>query len=97
MGKLFTHIRPTYDQPSLSLFFQELTRQVNSLSEGRLSSHYNSMSSSPVGEGYAKGDIVYNSNPTEEGPEGAKYIITGWMCTDGETPTFKELRCLTGG
>jgi len=97
MGKLFTHIRPTYDQANLSLFFQDVTRQVNSLSEGRLSSHYNAMSSAPVGEGYAKGDIVYNSNPSEEGAEGSKYIIIGWMCTDSQTPTFKELRIPTGG
>ncbi|MEW9697923.1 hypothetical protein [Paenibacillus sp. SI8] len=46
---------------------------------------------------WEKGEIIYNMNVTELGLDGSKYVVTGWMCTDGGTPgKWVELRCYTG-
>lgn len=43
------------------------------------------------------GDIIYNSNISELGTTGSKYIIRGWICTVSGTPgTWLEMRSLTG-
>lgn len=56
-----------------------IERQVNGLSEGALAARYNAMTAAPTTGTWAKGDIVYNSNPTSTG-----YI--GFVCTAAGTP-----------
>jgi hypothetical protein len=42
-------------------------------------------------------DTVINSNPSEQGAPGSKYVIYGWYCiTAGSPGTWVEMRFLTG-
>lgn len=51
----------------------------------------------PTGGSHAQGDEVLNSNPTELGTAGSKYVIRGWICTVSGTPgTWVQIRTLTG-
>ena len=72
--------------------------QVNTLSEGYLSASYTAQTAAPTTGNWSKGDFVRNSNPSEAGSAGSKYVLFGWECvTAGNPGTWKELRCLTGG
>ena len=79
---------------------QQLTEhatQVNLLSEGRMSAAYNAQTAAPTAGTYALGDFVRNSNPSELGAGGSKYVIHGWQCVLGGTPgTWVQCRFLTG-
>jgi hypothetical protein len=75
----------------------EIDRNVNLLAEGKLSANYNATTAAPTTGIYAKGDFLRNSNPSESGSGGSKYIIFGWICTVSGTPgTWNECRFLTG-
>lgn len=77
--------------------FREVANQVNALSEGTFTAHYQSATSAPTTGTAAQGDFVYNSNPTELGGAGNKYVIRGWICVAGGTPgTWLQSRFLTG-
>lgn len=81
----------------VSDLFRNHARQVNDLTEGRMAAITNSATAIPTTGTYAKGDVLRNSNPSEAGPTGAKYVIYGWLCTVGGTPgTWVELRIGTG-
>jgi len=58
--------------------FRDIARQVNGISEGKQSANHAAMSSVPTGGTWAVGDFVLNSNPTEAGSAGSKYIVHGW-------------------
>jgi hypothetical protein len=74
-----------------------VAQQVNGISEGRISACHTASTSAPTAGGYLVGDVVRNSAPAEAGTDGAKYVITGWVCTVGGTPgTWVEMRSLTG-
>jgi hypothetical protein len=46
---------------------------------------------------WEKGNFVWNTNPSELGTGGSKYVITGWVCvTAGEPGAWVESRALTG-
>ena len=46
---------------------------------------------------WRRGDIVWNSTPSEAGSAGNKYVIVGWSCVDAAgSGTWKEMRTLTG-
>jgi len=46
---------------------------------------------------WRRGDIVWNSTPSEAGSAGNKYVIVGWSCVDpAGSGTWKEMRTLTG-
>ena len=78
-------------------WFREIALQVNGLSEGKLSAHYQAGQSAPTTGTFAKGDFVTNNNPTELGTAGSKYVIHGFICTASGTPgTFVQARYLTG-
>lgn len=56
-------------------------------------------SSRPSFDRWNKGDIVYNTNPTELGTSGSKYIVEKWICIadgQGSASNFLEGRILTG-
>ena len=77
--------------------FKEIAVQVNNLSEGRLAARYSSLTASPTTGTWARGDVVFNSEPSELGTAGSKYVITHWICTVSGTPgTWVQCRSLTG-
>ncbi len=83
--------------PDTARFFREVAQQVNSMAEGRQAAFYAAMTAAPTTGTNAKGDFVLNSNPTELGSPGSKYLIHGWRCTVGGTPgTWVQCRFLTG-
>lgn len=71
---------------------REHATQVNLVSEGRIAGHYNATTTPPA-SGYAQGDFVRNSAPTELGTTGSRYVITGWLHTGAG---FVQCRALTG-
>jgi hypothetical protein len=82
--------------PLLVRELREHARQVNLLSEGRISAVNNAQSSMPTAGEYAIGDFVRNSAPAELGSAASKYVIFGWICTDDSPLTFVQMRFLTG-
>lgn len=82
---------PQTEDPGFLWFewFKDLRRIVNLLDTS-------SSSSSSTGT-WKIGDFVKNSNPSELGIAGSKYIIHGWICTASGSPgTWFESRTLTG-
>jgi hypothetical protein len=54
-------------------------------------------SAMPTAGTHVQGGLVWNTNPTEQGNTGSKYVIAGWICTAGGTPgTWLQRRELTG-
>ncbi len=83
--------------PDTERWYRQVAEQVNSLSEGRLVASYNASTAAPTTGTWAKGDFVMNSNPSELGTAGSKYVIEGWKCLVSGTPgTFVQKRFLTG-
>lgn len=74
--------------------------QVNKLSNGSIGAFPTaSTSPPPVGSAtlYSQGDFIRNSQPTELGSAGSKYVVTGWVCVAGGQPgTWVQCRNLTG-
>lgn len=88
--------RKNVDQDT-DLFYRQISRQVNALSEGRQSALYQSLQSAPMTGAYVNGDFVANSNVAELGTAGNKYVIAGWQCVvSGDPATFVQRRYLTG-
>lgn len=63
----------------LTDLFRDIARQVNDLTEGRLSAVTNAASSVPTSGSWSQGDFVRNATPSEAGTAGSKYVITGWL------------------
>ena len=95
--KLNTSPRVALDDPIMQRELSEHARQVNAVSEGRLSGAYNAMTDQPTTGLYSAGDMIRNSAPTELGATGAKYVIFGWLCVVAGSPgMFVQCRFLTG-
>jgi ABC-type Fe3+/spermidine/putrescine transport system ATPase subunit len=79
-------------------FFRQLVNKVNGLSTGAFThSADNAATAVPTTGTYAQGDFIRNSNPTELGTAGSKYVVFGFICTVGGTPgTWLQQRMLTG-
>jgi len=97
MGRLhFDYRIPTqYGRNEFVRIAADIQQQVNSLSEGKIAARYNAQESMPSGGIYAPGDVVPNSNPTEQGESGSKYVLAGWICV-APPCAFVEQRYLTG-
>jgi hypothetical protein len=88
--------RQNVDQET-DLFYRLIAQQINDLSEGRRVALYHARQSSPTTGAYANGDFVPNSNVSELGTAGNKYVIDGWQCVvAGDPATFVQRRFLTG-
>lgn len=75
----------------------KVAQQVNGISEGSISAHHGARTAAPTTGTWAQGDVVKKLAPVEAGGAGAKYVITGWICTVSGTPgTWLEMRTLTG-
>lgn len=79
---------------------QELVQHatlINAMTDGRLAGTNNATTSAPTSGTHAQGDYVRNSQPTEQGSAGSKYVILGFVCVSGGTPgTWVDCRVLTG-
>lgn len=49
--------------------------------------------SAPASGTWATGDKVKNTNPSEAGTAGSKYVVIGWIYVGG---SWKDMRVLTG-
>jgi hypothetical protein len=86
-----------YNRNTLEPVIQEIEQKVNAIGEGLQEGTHNAYTAAPTTGDHAIGDFVLNSNPSEAGGAGAKYIIHGWRCTASGTPgTWLECRFLTG-
>lgn len=80
----------------LTDLFRDIAKQVNDLTEGKISAVTNAATSVPTTGTYQKGDVVRNSAPTETGTAPNTYVVYGWICTVAGTPgTWEELRIPT--
>lgn len=89
----------TYQHGHFMTLLREAEAQVNALAEGQISANYNAHTAAPTGtaQSYAQGDFIRNSEPTEQGTAGSKYVVLGFLCVASGTPgTWVECRCLTG-
>lgn len=98
-------IQDKYDKSTFADIVREICKQVNSLSEGRITAKYNAQISVPTDTSisYQTGDFIPDSNSTVRGSVApgiaASYVREGWVCTSpgpGGTATFVEKRVLTG-
>ena len=81
----------------LNQLLRNFSAQLNGISEGRIYSFHNSLTSAPTTGDYNKGDFILNTAPEELGSASSKYIIHGWRCTVSGSPgTWVEMRFLTG-
>lgn len=77
--------------------FRDTAKKVNAMARGRFSAIDLTATAAPTTGTWAQGDFVANSNRTEAGGAGNKYVVMGWVCTVGGTPgTWVESRTLTG-
>lgn len=84
-------------EPNLIDLLKRIAYQVNLVSEGSLAGTYNASTAAPTTGTWAKGDFIRNSNPSELGSAGSKYVVKGWICVTGGTPgTWVQSRTLTG-
>lgn len=83
--------------PILERELREHATLINLISDGRLAGTNNATTAAPTTGTHARGDFVRNSQPSEAGGAGSKYVILGWVCTSGGTPgTWVQCRVLTG-
>lgn len=86
-----------YQRGRIAELFRDIQEQINALSEGYLVASYTAKTAAPTTGSWAKGDFVKNSNPSETGSGGSKYVVIGWICTAAGTPgTWLAARALTG-
>ena len=96
MSKLNVMPRKNTDADT-DAWYRQIAQQVNALSECRAAALYQSAQSVPTSGTWAIGDFVPNSNPSELGSGGSKYVIEGWKCLASGTPgTWVQKRFLTG-
>lgn len=77
--------------------FRQIAQQVNGISEGLIAANYSAQTSPPTVGTYHQGDFIRNSDPSELGSAGSKYVIFGWICTvSGNPGTWVQQRFLTG-
>lgn len=89
-----------YENQLNRILYQEIddiTKQVNDLTEGRLFADHSAMTAAPTTGTYFRGDKIRNSAPEELGAAGSKYVITDFICVVSGTPgTWVQVRALTG-
>lgn len=76
---------------------EDISKQVNDLTEGRIFADHSAMTAKPTTGTYYKGDKIRNSAPSELGTNIPRYVILGWVCVGSGTPgTWVEVRAKTG-
>lgn len=83
--------------PEMTDIFRDVATQLDGISEGKITASHNARTSVPTTSTAKRGDFVRNSEPSELGSGGSKYVIFGWLCTvSGEPGTWVQCRFLTG-
>ena len=86
-----------YFLPGLVEYLRQIAKKVNALASGSAAAFENTGTAAPTTGAWAQGDFRRNSNKTELGLAGGKYVIQGWDCVVGGTPgTWVDRRTLTG-
>lgn len=86
-----------YAAQAFTRIVEEIEKQVNAVSEGRIAGTYNAYTSAPTTGTWVQGDFIRNLAPTETGSASSKYVVLGWVCTVSGTPgTWLQCRVLTG-
>jgi hypothetical protein len=80
----------------LKASLDKFAQQLNQLTEGVIVCITNAQTSAPTAGTYQPGDFVKNSNRSELGTAGDKYILDGWECATSDPLTWYERRFLTG-
>ena len=82
---------------SLAQLLPRFAGQINAVSEGRVSGHYNAAASAPASQLWQRGDYIRNSEPEVLGTGGTQDVVKGWLCgASGEPGDWVEDRGLTG-
>jgi hypothetical protein len=85
------------NDPVMQKTLRDISYQVNLLSEGRIEASYTAITGVPTSGSWAQGDFVRNTDPSEAGSLGSKYVLFGWICVAAGTPgTWLPCRFLTG-
>lgn len=71
-------------------------KQLNLLTEGYIVCITNAQTSAPSTGDFQPGDFVKNSNRSEIGTAGSKYILDGWECATSAPLTWHERHFPTG-
>lgn len=83
--------------PQLIKVISDITKQLNTLSEGFIAASTSASTAAPTAGSYSQGDRILNSSPVEAGTAGSKYVVTGWICVSSGSPgTWLQCRVLTG-
>ena len=86
-----------YSRIRIETILNQITNQLNGISEGTAVYVTNAYTASPASGTYGLGDFVKNSAPVEAGAAASKYVVLGWICTVAGTPgTWLQCRVLTG-
>lgn len=81
----------------LTNLYKDITKQLNLLTEGKITAVTNAGTAAPTAGTYQQGDKVWHSAPVEAGSVSSKYVIIGYVCVSAGTPgTWCEMRVLTG-
>jgi hypothetical protein len=84
-------------QRALMPLLRDMAIKVNQLAAGRFVGIDDAATAAPTTGRWQQGDQVRNSNPTELGAAGSRYVLIGWICVAGGSPgTWREMRTLTG-
>lgn len=82
---------------ALAQILPAFAKQVNAVSEGRISGRYNAMTAPPTTGKHQQSDYVPNLEATVLGPVGSQYVLKGWICVAGGEPgIWVEDRGMTG-
>ena len=81
---------------SLKKAVDSIVQQLNQLTEGYIVCVTNAQTTAPSSGDYQPGDFVKNSDRSELGSSGDKYILDGWECATSSPLTWYERRFLTG-
>jgi hypothetical protein len=83
--------------PQLIKVISDITKQLNTLSEGFIAASTSASTAAPTAGSYNQGDRILNTAPIEAGGVGSKYVITQWICVASGSPgTWVACRSLTG-
>lgn len=83
----------------LTYALRDFNTRIDLLAAGSIAGRKNTATSIPTTGTYQRGDMVWNSTPSEVLNGTSDYCILGWICvTAGPAGTFafEEVRTLTG-
>lgn len=99
---LINKVPTNYEKSAFTDILTALFKQVDGISENKITAKHNALASAPSGTvvAYAVGDFTPDSNPTLRANTGAasfNYARLGWLCTVPGTPgTQQEVRVMVG-